>query len=73
MSRRLTAEIAVRGQLKAMSPVAVGGTDTIVGLDLTLLTDGQGRDVIPGTTLAGVLRARAQRALGVPTTTGQRY
>ncbi len=49
MSRRLTAEIAVRGQLKAMSPVAVGGTDTIVGLDLTLMTDGQGRYVIPGT------------------------
>ncbi len=64
MSRRLTAEIAVRGQLKAMSPVAVGGTDTIVGLDLTLMTDGQGRYVIPGTTLAGVLRDRAQQALG---------
>lgn len=69
MSRRCAAEIVVGGQLKALSPVSVGGTDTIVGLDLTLMTDGQGRYVIPGTTLAGLLRDRAHQALGDPNAT----
>jgi len=56
MARKIHSIITVKGKLKAVSPIHVGGTGFDVDTDLPLARDGQGRYYIPGTSLAGALR-----------------
>jgi len=48
-----------RGTMKFVSPFHSRGTAKIVGLDAPLVRDGVGRLIVPGTSLAGALRAWA--------------
>ena len=57
MARNLSSRILVRGTLVAVCPVRVGGLDRDPEVDLSLAIDGRGRFYIPGTSLAGALRA----------------
>lgn len=60
--RRLDARLEVTGVLRCETAVHVGGTHHDAVTDLTLATDGRGRLYVPGTSLAGALRAwSAQR------------
>jgi CRISPR/Cas system CSM-associated protein Csm3 (group 7 of RAMP superfamily) len=55
--RHLTSRIRARGWLRVESPLHVGGLDGDPSAPLTIAVDGQGRPYVPGTGLAGVLRA----------------
>lgn len=57
MARNLSSRILVKGTLVAVCPVHVGGVSHDPEIDLALAIDGQGRFYIPGTSLAGALRA----------------
>jgi len=57
MARNLNSRILVKGTLVAVCPVHVGGVSHDPEIDLALAIDGQGRFYIPGTSLAGSLRA----------------
>ena len=57
MARNLSSRILVRGILVAVCPVRVGGIHRDPEVDLSLAIDGRGRFYIPGTSLAGALRA----------------
>lgn len=52
------------GRLLIESGLHVGGLDPDPGVDLSLAKDGQGRLVVPGTGLAGALRAWTEERLG---------
>ena len=64
MARNLSSRMLVKGTLVAVSPVHVGGISLDPEIDLALAIDGQGRFYIPGTSLAGALRAWMEKALG---------
>ncbi|MGB3517666.1 MAG: RAMP superfamily CRISPR-associated protein [Elainellaceae cyanobacterium] len=57
MARTLNRRIRIKGTLVAQCPVHVGGISRDPEIDLALAIDGQGRYYIPGTSLAGALRA----------------
>lgn len=57
MARNLSSRILIKGTLVAVCPVHVGGISHDSEIDLALAIDGQGRFYIPGTSLAGTLRA----------------
>lgn len=57
MSRATAGIIEVCGWLQFESPVHVGGMGGDADVDLALAEDGLGRHLIPGTSLAGILRA----------------
>ena len=57
MARILNRRICIKGTLVAQCPVHVGGISRDPEVDLALAIDGQGRYYIPGTSLAGALRA----------------
>lgn len=57
MARKIIERIRVKGELVAQSPLHVGGLGGDPTVDLALAVDGQGRYYIPGTSLAGSLRA----------------
>ncbi|NJP12384.1 MAG: hypothetical protein HC769_22435 [Cyanobacteria bacterium CRU_2_1] len=57
MARPINSRIQVCGTLVAESPLHVGGLEQSVEVDLSLAVNGQGQYYIPGTSLAGVLRA----------------
>lgn len=57
MARTLNRRICIKGTLVAQCPVHVGGISRDPEVDLALAIDGQGRYYIPGTSLAGALRA----------------
>ncbi len=56
MARQLKSRFLVRGTLIAQTPLHVGGMGDDPVVDLSLALNGQGQYVIPGTSLAGVLR-----------------
>lgn len=62
MPRELAERLCVRGTLVALTPVHVGGVGETVETDLPLARDGRGDLYIPGTSLAGALRAWCQSA-----------
>jgi CRISPR/Cas system CSM-associated protein Csm3 (group 7 of RAMP superfamily) len=55
--RAVTVRHEVRGTLRALTALRVGGWGSAVDADLVVARDGLGRVVIPGTSLAGALRA----------------
>lgn len=57
MSRRLACRWELTGVLVALSPVHVGNIDDDIGVELSQARDGLNRPVLPGTTLAGVIRS----------------
>ncbi|WP_280310285.1 RAMP superfamily CRISPR-associated protein [Nocardia abscessus] len=56
VSRALTARYTLTGELVAVSPLHIGAAATGATIDLEHVRDGLDRLVIPGTSLAGVLR-----------------
>ena len=57
MARELVARLRINATLRAETPLHVGGHSDRLDLDLPLAVNGQGRFYVPGTSLAGVLRA----------------
>ena len=57
MSRSLVGKVRVRGELVARSPISVGGMGAGEHVDLDVAVDGSGNFYIPGTSLAGPMRA----------------
>lgn len=57
MAREIMSRIRVKGTLVAESPVHVGGVGGDPLVDMVLALNGQGNYYIPGTSLAGALRA----------------
>lgn len=57
MARRRNHRLLIEGTLQAQSPLHVGGMRDSIETDLPLACDGQGRWYVPGTSLAGPLRA----------------
>lgn len=63
MARQIHSRFKVTGILVAQSPLHVGGLGGNVEVDLALAVNGQGEYYIPGTSMAGALRA-SMAALG---------
>ncbi len=63
MARQVSRRLRLRGFLKARTPFHVGGAVPGVESDLPLARDGNGNYHIPGTSLAGAMRARCVAAL----------
>ena len=57
MSRVITGKITVKGDLVADAPLSVGGSGVGDQVDLDVAVDGEGTYCIPGTSLAGPMRA----------------
>ncbi len=57
MARTIIAKYIVDAHLIALTPLHVGGMGGDADVDMALAQDGQGRFYIPGTSLAGALRA----------------
>ncbi len=57
MARERVADLSIAGRLRAQSALHVGGLGPGLDADLELARDGQGRWLIPGSSLAGALRA----------------
>lgn len=57
MSRRVVGKVWVRGELVAKTPISVGGMGAGEHVDLDVAVDGSGNFYIPGTSLAGPMRA----------------
>lgn len=57
MSRKIIGKVCVRGDLVAQTPISVGGLGAGEHVDLDVAVDGAGRFYIPGTSLAGPMRA----------------
>ena len=64
MSRPLSSRIIFTGTLETTAPLHVGGVETGWDVDMLLATNGAGEYYIPGTSLAGALRAWFRRAFG---------
>lgn len=60
MARWINDRILVNGTLVAESPLHVGGVDRATDVDLSLAVNGQGHYYVPGSSLAGALRAGMQ-------------
>lgn len=57
MARETSQVLILEGELEALGPVHVGGADSGHESDMALAVDGLGRPYLPGTSLAGALRA----------------
>ena len=57
MSRKIIGKVQVHGDLVAQTPISVGGLGAGEHVDLDVAVDGAGRFYIPGTSLAGPMRA----------------
>lgn len=57
MARRLSERIEVFGRFEVETPLRVGGMAGPADVDLVVARDGLGRPYVPGTSLAGALRA----------------
>ena len=57
MSRTIVGKVWVRGDLVAQTPISVGGLGAGEHVDLDVAVDGSGKLYIPGTSLAGPMRA----------------
>lgn len=62
--RRISHRLILSGTLTLLSPAHIGGTDSLSLLDQPILRDHAGCPYIPGTTLAGVMRAYVHQELG---------
>lgn len=68
MARNVAGQIVLCGDLVAQTPLHVGGYGEDVDSDLPLARDGAGRWYVPGTSLAGALRAWCTAAFGLDKT-----
>ncbi len=57
MARRINSRLQITGQFIARTPLHIGGTGGSADTDLALAVNGRGEFYIPGTSLAGPLRA----------------
>ncbi len=64
MARRITSRLKITGSLVALGPLHVGGADDNADVDLALARNGNGQWYVPGTSLAGAIRAWLRRRLG---------
>lgn len=55
--RAVTARLRIRGWLRALGPLHVGGAGQDPNAALAIALDGRGRPYVPGTSLAGALRS----------------
>ena len=62
MTRLLTERLRLSATFEALTPIHVGGMAGDPEVDLTVTLDGAFRPVIPGTSLAGVLRSACAQA-----------
>lgn len=60
MAREISHTLAIDGQLVAAAPLHVGGADNSHECDMPLAVDGRGRFYLPGSSLAGAIRAWEQ-------------
>lgn len=58
MSRQVSGEYVLSGELVTRSALAIGSGSAGAATDMACVRDGLGRLIIPGSTLAGALRAR---------------
>lgn len=63
MARTLDHRLTIRGTLRCCTPLHVGSGTSRGDVDLDLLLDGAGEPFVPGSSLAGALRAWATHAL----------
>lgn len=61
MSREILGKVKVCGTFVSQTPLSVGGLGSSEHVDLELAEDGQGRCYVPGTSLAGPMRAWMER------------
>lgn len=64
MARPIAERIIVKAEMQAASALHVGGLGETLDTDLPLARNGEGRLYIPGTSLAGALRAWWEQAFG---------
>ncbi len=64
MTHEIGTRMHVRGVLETDAPVRIGAWEARAGADLTVARDGLGKVVIPGTSVAGALRAIVHTARG---------
>lgn len=64
MARRITSRLKITGTLVARGPLHVGGLDPNADIDLALAVNGAGEWYIPGTSIAGPMRAWLAKPLG---------
>ena len=57
MARLRTHRLKIKGTLQTCGPLHIGGMRDSVETDMPLARDGQGRMCVPGTSLAGPMRA----------------
>jgi len=61
MARKISGKLLVTAPLEAKTAIYIGGAGGGDSVDLELAMDGRGRTYIPGTSLAGVMRAWFER------------
>lgn len=61
MSRKIIAKAVVKGTLKTLTPLSVGGAASGEHVDIELAQDGTGKFYIPGTSIAGAIRSWLER------------
>ncbi|MGH8587916.1 MAG: RAMP superfamily CRISPR-associated protein [Gammaproteobacteria bacterium] len=64
MARAIRRSLILKGTLEAETPLHVGGAEEGIEVDLSLALNGRGEAYVPGTSLAGALRAWMERNLG---------
>ena len=65
MSRLLHTRLILSGELEAKTPIHIGGAEEGIEIDMPLAENGEGSYYIPGTSLAGTIRAWCVRVLSV--------
>jgi len=61
VARFMAARYELKGTLTGLDAIHIGGAGNDPTTDMSLGADGAGRHYIPGTSLAGPLRARCRR------------
>src|SRR5438128_2649103 len=64
MARKIHSRLKIEGTLTALTPMHVGGYGDSPDTDLPLARNGEDKCYVPGTSLAGVLRAWCVKAFG---------
>src|SRR5574338_127313 len=67
MARRIASRLLISGRLVACGPLHVGGAEDNSDVDLALAVNGRGAFYVPGTSLAGAIRAWLVHQLGEET------
>lgn len=57
MARKITHTLTLQGELVAQTPIHIGGADIADTIDMPLAVNGMGEYYLPGTSIAGAIRA----------------